>query len=143
MRPADEVKKDFVRQWLTKAEEDLRTCRYLLKSQVNVPAVAAFHAQQAAEKSLKAFLVWHQIEFTKTHDIAEILDLVARADEGLASCLQAASSLTPYAAEHRYPGDLPGPTMSDAIQALHIAEVVFEEVTSKVPSECRPRAGSH
>jgi len=39
-----------------------------------------FHAQQAAEKFIKAFLVRHQIEFPKTHDIGLLRQLVARVE---------------------------------------------------------------
>lgn len=40
------------------------------------PNAIAFHCQQAAEKYLKAFLTWHQVAFSKTHDLQELLDIV-------------------------------------------------------------------
>ena len=58
-----------VEQWLTFAKADLRAARLLL-SDVEVPArIACFHAQQAAEKAIKAVLISEQTSFRKTHDV--------------------------------------------------------------------------
>jgi len=62
------VRREFVQQWLDKAEAGFGVAEQL---------VAAFRCQQAAEKFLKAFLVEHEIEFPKTHNIADLLGLVA------------------------------------------------------------------
>lgn len=137
MKPPEEVKKEFVRRWLAKAESDLLASRYLLQGHVDLAATAAFHAQQAAEKALKALLVWHQVEFSKTHDIGRLLELVSRVEQELAARLEEASSLTPYAAEYRYPTELPGPTAAQAEQALRIARKVRDEVIACLPSEFR------
>jgi len=61
--------------------------------------IAAFHCQQAAEKYLQAFLVRHQVEFPKTHDIAKLLDRVAMVDAGLAASLRGADVLSPFGVE--------------------------------------------
>jgi HEPN domain-containing protein len=65
----------------------------------------AFHAQQAAEKFLKAFLVWHQIPFPKTHDIQKLLQLAAQAEPLLVTELASAVMLTPFGIEFRYPSE--------------------------------------
>lgn len=57
MRTPEEVKRDFVRQWLEKAHEDLRAAEVLLKEQLDEYDSVGFHAQQAAEKFMKAFLL--------------------------------------------------------------------------------------
>lgn len=136
MKPPEEVKAEFVRQWLGKAGEDLRVCRRLVR-EVGLSGVAGFHAQQAAEKALKAFLVWHQVEFSKSHDVGKILELVSLIDVELASRVKAAGSLTPFAVQYRYPTDLPEPTVEDIGMAVRIAEHVFEEVLARLPSEFR------
>ena len=63
MKPPEEVKREFVRQWLRKGLADLAAARHLLSGGADLLYGAAFHAQQAAEKFLKAALVWHQVEF--------------------------------------------------------------------------------
>jgi len=66
-----------------------------------------FHAQQAAEKSIKAILIWRAIPFPKTHSIEHLIDLLP-ADIPRTADLAASSQLTAYAVIPRYPGfDVP------------------------------------
>lgn len=99
---------------------------------------AAFHAQQAAEKFLKAVLVWHQVEFAKTHDIGRLVDLVKTIDAILAEVIRDSAALTPYGVEVRYPGELLEPTAEEARQAVGLAECVREAVFLHLPPEFRP-----
>ena len=101
MRPRDEVCRDLVRQWLSKAEGDLSAARILLSHEESHFFTVGFHAQQAAEKFLKAFLTWHQIEFQKTHDLDRLLDFVAVVREDIARSLQDISILSDYGVEAR------------------------------------------
>src|SRR5712692_2125128 len=94
MKSPEEVKSEFVREWLSKANADLLASRHLLKEESKLAFVSAFHAQQAVEKALKALLVWHQIEFPKTHDIRQLLDLLTSPEPELSKELDEASSLT-------------------------------------------------
>ena len=104
-RTPEQVIWDFVQGWLKKATGDLHAAERLLElDQVDCFA-AAFHAQQAAEKFLKAFLVRHQIPFPKTHDIQDLLKLSARADTTVEQELSSAAMMTPFGVEFRYPGD--------------------------------------
>lgn len=89
---------------MRKAESDLRAAEHLLSLDQEDYFTAAFHAQQSAEKFLKAFLVRHQIPFGKTHDINELLELVARPAAPLHRQLASAGILTPFGVEFRYPG---------------------------------------
>jgi hypothetical protein len=52
----EQVKRDWVEGWLDKARRDLAAADVLLGSGVDVTDAVAFHARQAAEKALKAFL---------------------------------------------------------------------------------------
>lgn len=65
-------------------------------------AIVGFHAQQAVEKAIKAVLSAAGIAFRRTHDIAELLDLLA--DSGLPPppAAEALDELNPYAVEARY-----------------------------------------
>ena len=76
MKSPEEVKSEFVREWLSKANADL-----------------------------------------------------------LSKELDEASSLTDYAIEHRYPADIPEPTVSQAKEAIELAERVVNEVLSRLPSK--------
>jgi HEPN domain-containing protein len=59
-----------VREWLAKSENDLLTATHTLKLGRRCPTdTVCFHAQQCAEKCLKALLVLRGIDFPKTHDL--------------------------------------------------------------------------
>ncbi len=87
---------------------------------------ACFHAQQAAEKAIKAVLRSRQIEFPLTHDIEELLELAEKGGLPLMQAVREAGSLTPYAVETRYPGYWMEITASDVDEALQAAEHVLE-----------------
>jgi len=132
MRPPEEIRAELVRQWLAKAEEDLGVAEYLVSENTEYFSAAGFHAQQAAEKFLKAVLVHHQIEFPKTHDLAGLLDLISRADPDLALALGDVIGLNIYAVDARYPGDSPEITASDAQTALSLANQARRHVLERL-----------
>jgi len=103
-RNHEQVVWDFVQEWMHKAESDLRAAEHLLNLEQEDYFAAAFHAQQAGEKFLKAFLVRHQIFFGKTHDIRELLELAGKPDPSMRRELASAEMLTPFGVEFRYPG---------------------------------------
>lgn len=138
MKPREVVIAEFIVQWVEKAEADFNTADYLWKAGGRYTYAVAFHAQQAAEKYVKAYLVWHQIEFKKTHDIAGLLVLVSTVDTELSAILRDAELLTPYGVEYRYPGDYPHVTIALAEEALRIAAQVREEIRERLPEHvCR------
>src|SRR4030043_2043372 len=104
MKPPEEIKAEFTREWLRKAEIDFKTARHLYQSGPDFAGGSAFHSQQAAEKYLKAFLVWHQIEFQKTHDIETLLKLAGKVDSKIPDVLKDAVILTPSGGAYRYTG---------------------------------------
>ena len=132
MKPPNEVIHELVKQWLGKAEEDLEVAEYLLSRQTPYLGVIAFHAQQAAEKYLKAYLVHHQIEFPKTHHLGELLDLVARANPSLAAELRDITVLNPYGVEVRYPGDSPLISPQEAQVAVSLAQKVQQSILPRL-----------
>jgi len=128
MTPPEDVKRGFVVQWIRSADGDLAAAKHLLGGEAKLLPGAVFHAQQAVEKFLKAVLVWHQVEFPKTHDIGRLTDLLETVDTGFTDRVREASALTPYAVEARYPSDLPEPTLAEAREALSIATRVRDAV---------------
>jgi HEPN domain-containing protein len=81
MTPPERTKQAMVQEWVEKAEEDLAVAEYLVSSDRPFFGAVGFHAQQAVEKCVKAFLVHHQVEFPKTHDLDKLFDLVAQVAE--------------------------------------------------------------
>jgi len=132
MRPPDEVKRELVRQWIHKADQDLKAAESLLSQEQLLLYPSCFHSQQAAEKYIKAYLTWHQIEFPKTHAIEQLLDLVKDAEPETASNLRGAIVLTPYGVDIRYPGDQPEPNLEEAREAAELARGVRDAVMDRL-----------
>ena len=92
--------------WLRRAALDLRAAEVDLAA---IPALlgdAAFHCQQATEKVLKGFLIWHDVPFRRTHDLAEIGQQCSAFDISIEPTCRRAERLTAYAWIFRYPGDV-------------------------------------
>lgn len=95
-----------VRDWMAKAEEDFAVVQTLARTRR--PAVQnaiCFHAQQCAEKYLKALLTRDRIAFPKTHDLLDLLELAKRCDSTTELLRPHLAYLEPYAVNLRYPGE--------------------------------------
>jgi len=139
-RTREQVIWDFVQSWIRKAEGDLRAAERLLEVEQEDYFTAAFHAQQAAEKFLKAFLVRLQIPFPKTHNIQQLLELAAPSDPSLKEKLAPAAMLTPFGVEFRYPGEEIAnfETARQAVQEAKRVQAVALERLKDYLSQGRP-----
>ena len=88
--------------WLRYAQSDLELAQISAPPMVMLEGLC-FHAQQAAEKSLKAVLIALEIPFPKTHSIRILLDLLAEKME-IHDDLQEAAILNDYSVITCYPG---------------------------------------
>ena len=120
MQP-DEARFVQVQKWVEKACQDLTACEVLLDSNAMLTGVVAFHAQQAAEKHIKALLTFRGRDFPKTHDITRLLELLAVTDKELVVSLDAAEDLSAYGVLPRYPGDLPEISLPEARRLYQVA----------------------
>lgn len=91
----------FAASLLERASGDLEALRVLAPI-ARTLETAGFHAQQAAEKALKAVLYLHSVEPPRTHNIRFLCDLATRA--GLTPPITEieGDALTPYAVDYRY-----------------------------------------
>ena len=69
---------DLVRGWLEKARRDLLTAERGLDSAEPFTDIICFHAQQATEKHLKAYLLWQGIEFPRHMLLKTLCSLLLR-----------------------------------------------------------------
>ncbi len=127
---------EAARQWVAKAEEDLTNAVHTLKLQDGCPfATVCFHAQQTAEKHIKAVLTLHSVPFPKTHDLTELLRLVPPVgDLGLAGTEVA--ELNVYAITTRYPGERDPFDRLEAESAVALAHRVRDAARLRLPAEC-------
>lgn len=96
----------MARKWIEYAERDLDFARFGLQDEDHASG-AAFHAQQAVEKALKAMCVLVQVAFPKTHDIRALLRLIAGFAPQFVAAWEHVAAVTGYAVESRYPETLP------------------------------------
>jgi HEPN domain-containing protein len=109
---------------LRKAANDLIAADVTLATERALDTVC-FHAQQAAEKSLKAILALHDISYPWRHDLGELLDLVAPLAPELAPYADRIVALTPYAVATRYDTEF-SPELAEAERAFGVAVDVFD-----------------
>ena len=120
------------REWLSKAERDLELAKHSLE--LGYYDFASFHAQQCAEKALKAFLVARGEPIRRTHDIGELIILCSEADSDFMKLFDKdVDLLTAYAVEARYP-TLHEPDREEAENAIKLAEFTLEFVKRKITS---------
>lgn len=97
--------KPSTREWIDKAEGDFAAAQilYRARKRPNYDA-ACFHAQQCAEKYLKARLEEAGLTIPKTHNLYALLTLVLPLEPGWNVLAADLNALNSYAVAYRYPG---------------------------------------
>jgi len=134
----DDAKAGETREWLDKASEDLASARVLAGA--GHYANALFFCQQAAEKSLKAFLTWHERPFRRTHDLEELGRACVEAGGVSVALLEEADVLSDYAWKLRYPGTPYAPGRAETEAMLNLAQGILAEIEARL-SELARAAG--
>lgn len=123
--------------WFEKAQDDLAWTENNIKT--GFYTQACFTAQQAAEKSLKAFLRRSKKEIDekfKTHDLINLLNQCSRLDKDFAGLEESCRILTEYYAPTRYPEilglEFRGYGKEQAEEALGLAKAVGEFTKKKL-----------
>lgn len=97
--------KPITLEWIEKAEGDYIAAQREARARKQpVFDVACFHAQQCAEKYLKAKLVETGLAFGKTHNLIALLSLILPSEPTWRSLQSALNALNVYAVDYRYPG---------------------------------------
>ena len=125
---------EVAREWILKAENDLKTAAHVLKLGEHCPTDSVcFHAQQCVEKYVKAVLVLSSTDFPKTHDLERLIALSPEASRPTLSAAEQAL-LTEYATGARYPGwgEI---RLAEARKAVGLARRVRKELRAVLPSK--------
>ena len=130
----------IVQAWLIRARNDLGLAEFTFQERSDLLDTAAYHCQQAAEKSVKAILVSQNLQVPKTHDIRRLIQQAIAAVSGFGVFLNDADLLTPLATEFRYPSDdeAPMPTLLQVQDAIAAARRIYDFVLSVLPAETHP-----
>lgn len=121
------------RAWLAKADNDALNIQNNLAARRVPWDTICFHAQQAAEKCLKAFLAYHGHEPPRTHDLVALLTECASIDPALTGLEEDCRRLTYYAVTARYPADLYEPDEVAGRQMVAVYERVRAAVGTRLP----------
>lgn len=123
MRPRERFGPDDPLEWLNRARSNLARARH------RIPGTyledACFDAQQAAEKAIKAVMVFRDIEFPYIHELARLIDILESAGDPIPDAVRRAGRLTRYATATRYPGLEEPVTEPEYAEAVEIAEAVL------------------
>jgi HEPN domain-containing protein len=93
-------------EWIEKAEGDFATMQRESRARRNPNYDAiCFHAQQCAEKYLKARLVEADISFGKVHDLVALLDQTLAVQPDWEVFREDLAYLSDFAVSSRYPGE--------------------------------------
>jgi len=121
-----DVKSGSPEDWLRHAKADLALANSPLPRD-GLYSTLCFHAQQAAEKSIKAVLIFRGVDFPKVHSLTRLIDLLP-VDIQRTSFLVESVRLTVYTTVFRYPGETDDPDVpiGKYQEAVHLAEMVFK-----------------
>lgn len=131
----DPVRAEETIAWLAKADEDLRAVRVLIEAREPLLGTAVFHCQQTAEKAFKAFLVWHDVPFRRTHSLEEIGEQCLQVEADLAELVDEAAPLGEYAWRYRYPGEVEYLGLDEVKDALDVSNRVLLAVRERLDSD--------
>ena len=133
-------KPDLVRGWLRKAASDLVAMK--ASAQAGSLDAACFHAQQAAEKFLKAYLIEQDQAIPRTHNLYKLLALSSEFESAFQQLTDAADLLTPFAVEARYDTEF-WPSTEILEQAEAAANRIAQFVSARMRSAKAPAIGIH
>jgi HEPN domain-containing protein len=122
--------KNYIRQWLSKAAEDLIVIEKLTQFEVIATSVVCFHCQQVVEKYLKAYLIAHEVEIRKTHNIEFLLAQCEEFDSDFRTIDP--KDLNDFGVDIRYPGDFYSPSIDETLDHKRIALEIKMMVEQKL-----------
>jgi HEPN domain-containing protein len=131
---------ELCRAWLLKSHSDLHTAQQIGNLADGHLDAGIYHCQQAAEKVLKGFLIFHGKPFEKVHDLGKIIEHAMSVNPAFQQYEDAADILTPYSMAYRYPDELGflEPSRAEFDEAVRHAASIVEFVLGLLPAEARP-----
>ncbi len=128
MDPLEEGRASY-EAWMAYADEDLQVASVLLPQ--GFSGAVCFHAQQAAEKALKAYLAWlGEEDIPRTHVLLSLTTLIQQCG-GEQPPQDGLRTLNQHAVASRYPEEVP-PTDEEAGEALTLAQELLDFVRQAV-----------
>lgn len=124
--------KELVKEWMYKASHDFEIAQLAMAYKPDLRDSICFHCQQVVEKSLKAYLVYLDIPFKRTHSLTYLLDLIDENDNISEEMYTKIELLESYAVEIRYPDGWYEPTDSEIKEVFTIAVEIMSFIGEKI-----------
>jgi len=116
----------IVTEWLRYAHNDLVVAKHCIEGMnPKQTEIASYHCQQCAEKALKAFLIYKDIDPPKIHDLKVLCKICQDIDASFAGIASQCAHLTPYGVTVRYPDEL-SPNEDMVKHAINEAQQVYD-----------------
>lgn len=125
----------IIAAWIEKGDHDLGSAKVIFQYIPEYFDTIAFHCQQAVEKYLKALLIFHEIDFQRTHDLPYLLELLSRKIKVDSEHFDKAIILDGFAVEIRYPNLTINLSKEELQEAIEIAEFFRTFLTQQIKSE--------
>lgn len=113
---------DNPHDWFLKAERDFGLAFHTHKQELAYPDLICHHCQQAAEKFLKALIIYHKLPLKKTYNLKDLLDSLKMVEPSIDTRFYVeAFRMRNYAVDVRYPDPSGDPSEADVEEALTTA----------------------
>jgi HEPN domain-containing protein len=96
------MKKEYLK-WVEIAEKDLLTAKTMIDIDTPPLEIICYHCEQAAEKYLKAYLIYNDEPIAKTHDLVFLNKKCIKQDKDFEKITKECIRLTNYGVNIRYP----------------------------------------
>lgn len=120
---------ELYQAWLYKANNDFRGAELLFANELN--DLAIYHAQQCAEKAIKGYLKFKDVDIPKTHSLDKLLDLCKSIDADFDKIDYQVFELDGLDVRYRYPLSILDPEDDEVETAIAQAETVINFITEK------------
>lgn len=122
----------LAQEWFDKGDSDLDSAERLYKDKGYTDTIC-FLTQQAIEKYLKGFLVFHHVSPRKIHDLEELCKDCSQIDKKFLDFIEDFSLITKYYIDTRYPVGIPTDySREDTRKALDVANDLVKLINKKV-----------
>jgi HEPN domain-containing protein len=123
---------ELVKEWFKYSNNDYLSAKKLFEDMwPKQLEISCYHCQQSAEKALKAYLIFKDIDPPHIHDLQRLSKLCADYDSSFASIFDLCSSITDFSVVSRYPNELDVDEVITKV-AIERAKLIYDFCFGKI-----------
>jgi HEPN domain-containing protein len=126
-----ENSKESVQEWFTKGAHDIESAQSLFEKH-GYTDIIAFLIQQAIEKYLKGYLIYHGWKLKKIHDLQELINEATKIDKAFGSFLDPCIKISKYYIDTRYPGFPSEYSREEIKKSLFVAQKIIKKIKQNI-----------